>query len=98
MNLIVFCFHYAVNIFYRTDEVTFSNISFFLCDESEFFLRGNVPLKVISGHPLLKSNSTSSDTPDVLACEMQVLPSWSMALTFAFDYKEEMMIRIERQI
>lgn len=81
----VFIMQIHISFFYRTDEVTFSRISFFLWDESEFFLRGNVPLKVISGHPLLRSNSTSSDAPAVLACETQVRPSWSIALTLAFD-------------
>ena len=37
MNLIVFCFHYAVNIFYRTDEVTFSIICNDLVDLKDRF-------------------------------------------------------------
>ena len=71
--------------FYKTDDVTFSKTSFFLCDEREFFRLGNVPLRVISGHPLLKSNSTSSLAPAVLAYDTADLPSWSIALTFALD-------------
>ena len=70
---------------YKTDDVTFSKTSFFLCDEREFFRLGNVPLRVISGHPLLKSNSTSSLAPAVLAYDTADLPSWSIALTFALD-------------
>ena len=71
--------------FYKTDDVTFSKTSFFLCDEREFFRLGNVPLRVILGHPLLKSNSTSSLAPAVLAYDTADLPSWSIALTFALD-------------
>ena len=53
--------------YYKTDEVTLSNTSFFRAAEIEFFRLGRVPPKVTSGHPLFNRRSTSSWEPEVRA-------------------------------
>merc|ERR1719361_2795534 len=78
---------FIVNVFYFTKPTMSPSLKlhFFCVMRESFFRLGNVPLRVISGHPLLKSNSTSSLAPAVLAYDTADLPSWSIALTFALD-------------